>query len=369
MAQWPSRVIDSDGHLIESIEEFAEYMDPQMRQGILFPQRQREGVFPSLGGFHGPRLGGNSAVRVDLRDDYVRASDHRPGSGPDYIAFVEQTGVEQSIMFTSEGLSVGLIRPADYAVRICRAYNDYVADKYRRLDRRLHPMALIPMQDAEAARQELRRVVKELDLPGAMIPSNGLPLHAGHEYYRPVYQEAAELDCTLGFHGGTTSNIGMDAFGNFQALAGLHHSIPLLIGLASLIGHGILDDYTNLRVGFFEGGAAWVVTLLDRMERNEEFIGGNGQGRKALSDYLASGRVLIGCEGNDPSLPHLVKRVGPEAFAWASDYPHEVDVTAAQRMIQDTVDDPQLTGQEKAAILGGNAARFFKLAEATAPTG
>jgi hypothetical protein len=32
----------------------------------------------------------------------------------------------------------------------------------------------------------------------------------------------------------------------------------------------------------------------------------------------------------------------------------EVD-DAAQRMIQDTIDDPQITHQEKAAILGGNA--------------
>jgi hypothetical protein len=34
-------------------------------------------------------------------------------------------------------------------------------------------MALIPMQDVSAAVSELRRAVKELGLPGAMLPSCG----------------------------------------------------------------------------------------------------------------------------------------------------------------------------------------------------
>jgi predicted TIM-barrel fold metal-dependent hydrolase len=57
----------------------------------------------------------------------------------------------------------------------------------------------------------------------------------------------------------------------------------------------------------------------------------------------------------------LARRVGIHNFAWASDYPHEVDLEAAKEMIQETVDHPELSSQEKAAVLGGNARRFFKL--------
>jgi predicted TIM-barrel fold metal-dependent hydrolase len=356
MAEWAFPVIDCDGHLIDSIPEMAEFMDPAMRREILKPQRDREGAFPSLDGFHGPRIPGNGAAHGR---PYVTSSDHRRGSGEDYLAFVAKAGLEQAVMFTSEGLSVGFIQEADYAVRICRAYNDYVHERYRRLSNRLYPMALIPFQDPRAAVLELRRAVRELDLPGAMVPSSGLPLHVGHDYYWPIYQEAADLDCALGLHGGSTKGLGIDSYSTFRATIGLHHSIPLLTGFASLIGHGVLERFPTLRIGFFEGGCAWLACLLDRMERDEEVTGRVTAG--PLQRCLSSGRILIGCEGNDGSLPYLAKRAGVESFAWASDYPHEVDLEAARRMIQETVDHAELSSVEKQAILGANARRFFKL--------
>lgn len=356
MAHWPYPVIDCDGHLIDSIPEMAEYMDADLRQAVLNPSRDREGVFPSLDGFHGPRLGGRGGP--DGRP-YVTASEHRKGSGEDFLAFIDRAGLDQAVMFTSEGLSVGFIQAEHYAVQICRAYNDYVYDRFRRLSDRLHPMALIPFQDPASAVLELRRAVKDLGLPGAMIPSTGLRLHLGHRYYWPIYEEAASLDCVLGVHGGSALGVGMDGFSEFGAVAGMHHSLALLLGLAALIGHGVFEQYPPLRVGFFEGGCAWLVLLLDRVERAEAVTGRDRLHR--LPELLGNGQILVGCEGNDGSLPHLAKRIGIQPFAWASDYPHEVDLEAAKVMIQETVDEPELTAAEKAAVLGENARRFFKL--------
>jgi predicted TIM-barrel fold metal-dependent hydrolase len=80
-----------------------------------------------------------------------------------------------------------------------------------------------------------------------------------------------------------------------------------------------------------------------------------------LNDYLSSGQILVGCEGNEWILPYVMKQVGAESFAYASDYPHEVDVVAAKQMIHETVERPDLTHAEKAAVLGENAKRFFRL--------
>jgi predicted TIM-barrel fold metal-dependent hydrolase len=222
-------------------------------------------------------------------------------------------------------------------------------------------MALIPFQDPDAAVVELRRAVKDLGLIGAMVPSAGLPLHLGHQSYWPIYREAADLDCVLGLHGGSAKGVAtaLDTFSVFSAVAGLHHSIALLVGLASLVGHGVFERYGNLRVGFFEGGCGWLVALADRVTRAEEVTGRTRMAQ--LYGLLESGRLLIGCEGNDGSLPHLIQRVGTAPFAWASDYPHEVDLEAARHMIQETVDHTELTREAKTAILGGNALRFFKL--------
>lgn len=358
MNEWQFSVIDCDGHLIDSIEEMVQYMDPNTRRAVLDPGRQREGAFPSLDGFHGPRLSQGGDVQNRARA-YVTASDYRKGSGEDYVGFIEKAGLEQAVMFTSEGLSVGFIQSSDYADRICRAYNDYVFDKYVKLDPRMHPMALIPFQDPSLAVLELRRAVKELGLRGAMVPSTGLPLHLGHEYYWSIYKEAEDLDCVMGFHGGSALGAAMDTFSSFRAVGGLHHSLPLLVGLTSLIGHGVMRRFPTLRVGFFEGGCGWLVLLLDRAERGD-FISQGARGSE-VHQLLADGRVLIGCEGHEGSLPDLIRRAGVDAFAWASDYPHEVDLESAKEMIQVTVDHEGLTSEQKAAILGGNARRFFKL--------
>jgi predicted TIM-barrel fold metal-dependent hydrolase len=80
-----------------------------------------------------------------------------------------------------------------------------------------------------------------------------------------------------------------------------------------------------------------------------------------VHDYLSGGKILVGCEGNDPSLPYLVERIGAEPFAYSSDYPHEEDLVAAQNEIAETVDSRKLTFHQKAAVLGENARRFFNL--------
>ena len=135
-------VFDCDGHIIESIPEMVPFLDPIDRDIALKPTRNRQGVFAGLDAIH----------------------------------------------FPSEGLSVGFFQQTDYAVRICRAFNDYVSERYRKVDPRLYPMGLIAMQDVKQAVKELRRLVLDLKLPGAMLPSRSLPLHLGHDYYWPVYE-------------------------------------------------------------------------------------------------------------------------------------------------------------------------------------
>jgi predicted TIM-barrel fold metal-dependent hydrolase len=57
----------------------------------------------------------------------------------------------------------------------------------------------------------------------------------------------------------------------------------------------------------------------------------------------------------------VIKQCGAEAFSYASDYPHEVDLVAARQMIHETVERPDLSHAEKAAVLGENAKRFFRV--------
>jgi hypothetical protein len=355
-------LIDADGHLIESLEEMAEFLEPSVRrsaQGLegtgIIMQLNRTSLFGTLDGLHFPRIQKEREGKQTKRPR-VNASEHRMGSAEDWVAFLDKSEMDQTVLYTTEGLQVGLLRNPEYATSVCRSYNDYVASTYAQKDPRIHPIALIPMQDPKAAATELRRCVKELGLIGAMLPSTGLPMHLGHEYYWPIYDEAADLGCILGVHGGSNRNLGLDTFTNLTASHMLHHPVPLLYAFASFVYDGVFDRVPDLKVAFLEGGCAWVPLLLDRAAREAEF----GQASKRpFPEYFTGGQILIGCEGVDPSLPYLAKRLGIEPFAYSSDYPHEVDFQAAMHEIDETLEVPELSGAEKAAVLGGNAKRFF----------
>lgn len=350
-------VVDCDGHIVENIPELAEFMSERIKGHALRPSRNRQGVFPSLDGMHFALHEGKNTAK-----QRVTASEYRPGSGEDWLAFLQKAGIERSVLFTSEGLSVGYIQIPRYAVEVCRAYNDYVCGRFAKLSDRLRPMALIPMQDVPAAVQELKRAVAELGLPGAMLPSTGLPLHLGHELYWPIYEEAQRLDCALAVHGGANlEGAGLNTFSNFTASHVLHHPLPLMVALVSFVYHGVLDRFPGLRLAFMEGGCGWLASILDRAERDENYFDSRDQPQRRLIDYLKGGRILIGCEGSENALAYLAQRVGIEPFAYASDYPHEVDLPAAKHEIDEIAERGDLTEAEKKAVLGENAKRFFKL--------
>jgi len=354
-------VVDCDGHIIESIPEMVPFLEPVDRDIALRPSRNRQGIFAGLDAIHYPRNVRKSGEVEAPRRPRVDASDHRKGSGEDWVAFLEKTGVSRAVLFPSEGLSVGFFQQADYAARVCRAFNDYVAERYRSVDRRLHPMGLIAMQDVREAVKELRRLVLDLKLPGAMLPSRGLPLHLGHDYYWPVYEQAANLGCVLGIHGGSSLGLGADTFTDAWAARVLRHPVPLALEFVSLVYHGVFDRCKDLRIGFFEGGCAWILLLKDRMDRDDNVYTTSTGHARSLNDYLASGQILVGCEGNEWILPYVIQQCGAQAFAYASDYPHEVDLVAAKQMIHETAERPDLTEAQKAAVLGENARRFFRL--------
>ena len=344
-------LIDCDGHIVESLEELKGFMNPDFHAFFATHRAFATsiGPFPALDGIH------HFLENVPVYRSWHTASGHRLGSAEDWSQLADRVGFEHSILFTSEGLAIGTLRMRPYAVALCRAYNDYVAERYQRADRRLHPMALIPMQFPADAAAELRRAVKELGLPGAMVTSTGLPLPAGNEYFWPVYKEAADLDCVIALHGGSNRGLGIDNFTSFVASHVVHHPVALLYGFLTLAYEGAMERYP-VRFAFLEGGVEWVLLVLERTRRDQIFFKAS-----SVREYFENGRVLVGCEGNDRAIRYLSKDIGVQFLAFSSDYPHEAGAEDVQREINETLEEAELSPDEKAAILGGNARRFYRL--------
>jgi predicted TIM-barrel fold metal-dependent hydrolase len=60
-------------------------------------------------------------------------------------------------------------------------------------------------------------------------------------------------------------------------------------------------------------------------------------------------------------LAYAIERVGPEPFMFASDFPHEISLDNCLEEIDEIVVRKDLKEEHKAAILGENARRFYKI--------
>jgi predicted TIM-barrel fold metal-dependent hydrolase len=350
------QIIDADGHVNDGAcgDEIARFMP----QGNRMSQ-----VFPEFDHFHFRFLKLN------------RRPTGNPGA-QDWIEFLDKTEIHSTVLYPTSGLAVGRIISPEWAVAACKAYNTWLYERFLKAGPRLKGMALIPIQDVDAAVAELGRAVKELGLLGGMLPSNGEGIngHLGSKVYWPIYEEAEKLGCALAVHVGCLHRLGLDAFSIYYAVHALGHPFGLMIQAAAMLAHGVFDRFPKLRVAFLEGGATWVPFFLDRLDRSYheghiqtdlegELLGGPKKGEKA-SDYckrqLRDGRIFVGFDCDDDGLDTAIQKAGRGPFLFGSDFPHEVfDAEKCRHEIDKLLGREDLSEEDKEAVLGGNALRLY----------
>ncbi len=352
------QIIDADGHISEGswLDEINRHMPRGNQHGSLFPR---------LDHLH------QNFLRPDVPQERGRKIGPR-----EWVDFLDETGIAWTVLYPTMGLAVGRITSEDYAAAVCRAYNSWLYEKFTAGNPKIMGMALVPIQDVEAAVAELNRAVTELGMCGAMLPSNGegIKAHLGSKIYWPLYQEAERLGCSLAVHGGSHHHLGMDTFSVYYPVNALGHPFGVMVQAAGMLSHGVFDRFPGLRVGYLEGGASWVPFVMDRLDRayHEGHAQVNLDGQIAYapkpgempSEYfkrlVKDGRVFVGFDVDDDGLGNAVQRAGAEAFLYASDFPHERRTARMCRgEIEELLERDDLTQQSKEAVLGGNALRFY----------
>lgn len=351
-----TRIIDGDGHVMEDIEGIAGFLPPPYKGDRFFP---RVAFFPPLDPMRHPHQILPGAFRQ---------------VGPDgWLEFLEDVGIDTAVLYPTWGLTYGRATNVDWAIALTTAYNDWLYQTYLKKSPRFKGMGLIPMQEPETAAAELRRVVEELGMCGAMLPSRGLKAHLGSKEYWPVYREADRLGCCLAVHGGIHAGLGMDDMNVHAVVHALGHPFGQAVNFGGIIFNGVLDRYPRVRFAFLEGGVAWLLLALERFDRSHEtHVHYNPRGEllnlranERVSDYIIrhikAGRLFVGCEGSEPALTYAVKVVGSEPFLYSSDFPHEVNNEMCKSEIAEIRESGELTIADKEAILHGNAERFYNL--------
>src|SRR5213083_2768534 len=237
-------VIDADGHVTESAEQVVKYMDA--------PFRHRQLVFPIV-----PADGWDRRLITKFHDTAATADA--------WLRALDKGGMEQAVLFPTLGLFMSFLKDRAWAVQFCRAYNTLMHEEFVKASPRLQAVALLPIQDPQAAAQELKRAVRELG------------------------------------HGGA----GVDLFPRFIQAHTCSHPFGQMRQLTSIVFEGIPERFPDLRLAFLEAGAGWAPYWMERMDDEYDKRGEVEAPalRKKPSDYVRSGKIYFSCEADEWLLP------------------------------------------------------------------
>lgn len=364
-------VIDADGHILEPVDIWDNYMEPTYRQRAprMFVDtdgKERLNIDGKIiGGPRGLGLLGSIGMRDGLVPENMKYIEGRKGGFDPHerIKDLDLDGIDAAFLYPSIGLFSGAIQDPDLAWAMCRAYNRWLVDYCAPYPDRLFPVAMLPMQSIEYAIEEMRFARKELGIRGGFLrpnPYNGRM--AGHPDYDPFWAEAQELDFCIGFHEGGASGmptVGIDRFESRGAKHIISHTMEMMLVAMSTIWGGVCDRFPKIRIGFLESGGGWIAPWLDRMDRHFDDKGFNDSGLSMRPSELFQRNCWISFEPVEGSLNVLADYIGPNKILWATDYPHpDGFFPGAPQMIANR---PELSAETKHGILAGGAMAFYGL--------
>jgi predicted TIM-barrel fold metal-dependent hydrolase len=363
-------IIDGDGHFFETEEMFEKYMDPNLRNYRPRLLSDDEGhnfwVVDGQTPYKRPSIKGAGAPGTAAPPGKKIQAARRASVGSQTLTNLKERlddldreGIDVQFLYPSFLLHVNAWSDGILAMAVCRAYNSWLAEVCKQAPDRLKGVGVVALPDPQGAAQELLRI-KELGMSSVMINGTAGAKRLDHPEHEPFFAAANRLEVPIAVHFSlqfpAVDQLFEHHFPN-RVLAGI---FPIMAGLTSVLCSGLLDRYRNLKFAFLEGGISWVPAHLERMDDHFE---NPRYGAKDLishppSDYLKTGRIFFGCEGNEPSLSRLVKEVGEEHFIYSSDYPHADRTEGTARYLKNRDD---LSENVRQKLLENNARHFYGL--------
>ena len=355
-------MVSADCHANEPADLWRERMDPKYQERL-------PGIVPGAEGKQFQKTEGFRPVRIrNVKFEGEDLERNRTGRTPEErLRDHARDGIDAEIMFPNKGLMMWATQDAAFSLAMCRVWNDWAWETYGPYNDCLSPMAAIAPGDVEPAIEEIQRVAK-LGFRGLTLPCKPVfgPPDWEHSNYNlpefdPLWAAIQDVDLPITFHV-STGRDPRTSRGNGGAVINyaVHSLAPTMEPIANLCASGVVERYPKLRFGSVEAGIGWVAWALCAMD--EAYVKHHMFVRPRLellpSEYFK--RNGFATFGEDPPGLNLAREHElVDNFMWANDYPHhEGTWPHSAAAIERTMS--HLTDEERAKILGLNAARVFK---------
>jgi predicted TIM-barrel fold metal-dependent hydrolase len=236
---------------------------------------------------------------------------------------------------------------------VARMVNDFIGGVAREHPTRFFGLAVLPLQEMDAALVELDRCVSKLGMKGILLYSNLNGKFPDEPEFRPLFARAEELGIPILLHPAYPTTFA--ATSGYQMAAGLGLMFDTTIALTRIILAGLLDQHPRLRLVCPHVGGA-LPYLIGRVDHQTMVLKrGAEKIRKAPSEYLKQVWLDI-VSPLALTIRYGYDFLGPERLLYSSDHPW-VD----PQLIVNNLQSLKLPRVEEEKIFGGNARRLFKL--------
>jgi predicted TIM-barrel fold metal-dependent hydrolase len=193
-----------------------------------------------------------------------------------------ELGIDFAIMYPSFGLTINAIAEDHLSRAAARAYNMMTAEMFAPFAARFAPVAIIPARTPEAAIEELEYAVGQLGFKAIMLRGNqerpipgaaeGIDAQKANWYcdnialdspydYDPFWRRCTELGVAVTQHSGSTrwpdrASISNFTFNHVGHFAESNHAFARGVFLG-----GVARRFPSLNFGFMEGGVSWACQM------------------------------------------------------------------------------------------------------------
>jgi aminocarboxymuconate-semialdehyde decarboxylase len=245
----------------------------------------------------------------------------------------------------------------DVAAQIVKVQNEKLAELCASKPDRFAAFASLALQYPDLAVTQLEDAIKKQGLRGAAIGGSVSGEDFSDPKFHPVWAKAEELGAVLFIHPQSTPELGKRFKGNGWLSNTIGNPLDTTIALQHLIFEGTLDRYPKLKIIAAHGGG-YLGSYAARSDHacfvSPQNCNPDVKLKKKPAEYLNQ-LHFDALVFTPEALRHLVAQVGASQVMLGTDHPipweeHPVDHVFATETLSD---------DQKAAILGGNAARLL----------
>ena len=333
------RYIDADSHILEPLDLWERYLEPEYRSEMPY----------TFVGYTGDPLAFTVKVIIGeygMPYSHEGSSSPLPGLADVYMSYVNQgftpecytdamarVGMDYMVLYPTAGLyfvSVPKLAPAT-AAAYCRAYNNWLHDFASVGGGRLIGAAKVDLRDPLEAAREARRCVEDFGFRAITINPEPVTEHRlNSTFYDPLWDQLEDLDIPVGVHVGAGNAAEQWVKYYFPEQSMLQASATTtfaignqLVAMTMILG-GVLERHPKLRVVHLESGCGWAAYWLDRMESSVQG-GTRGLMPEGLTispmEYFQR-QCYISCDTDDPGIKMTMDVLGDGNIVTSTDFGH-----------------------------------------------